>query len=680
MKRILCVLTLALALLAAGLFIVPTRSRAQEPKFRETENAIPGQYIVVLDSETSPSLVESTAESLASTYGGDVGFVYEHALKGFSIATTEAAAINLSNDSAVEYVIEDGVTTVTGTQLNPPNWGLDRIDQRNLPLNNTYTYKPTGAGVNAYVIDTGIRTTHQDFHGRAFIAADFVGGSNCGAHGTHVAGIIGSTTYGVAKGVTLRSVKVICGTTGQISTLIAGINFVTGNRINPAVVNVSIAVPGGNAAVDQAVTGSINSGLTYVVGAGNDGVDASGTSPARVSAALTVAATDDTDTRAVFTALSSSNFGAVVDVFAPGKFITSTWDTSDTASDTISGTSMAAPHVAGVVAQYLQLNPNASPATVHAAIVNNATTNVVNNPGPNTPNRLLYSNFLAKPAQATSTDFDADALADLAVWSPINGNWGIFFSATSTSSNVQWGASSDVIVPGDYDGDGKADRAVWRPSTGIWYIINSSDNSQRFENWGQSGDIPVPADYDRDRKTDLAVWRPSTGIWYIVNSATATQSFVTFGTSGDKPVAGDYDGDGKADVAVWRPSDGTWYILNSSTGAVRYEAFGGASFNDVLVPADYDGDVSVDVAVWRPGTPGVWYILQSTTGTVRIENWGAPNDLPSAADFDGDGKIDVAIWRPSDGNWWIMKSTGGTVAHTWGTSGDVPIPSAYNRY
>lgn len=679
MKRTLCMLTLVLGLFAAGMFLVPSRSGAQEPKFRETENAIPGQYIVVLDPETSSSLVESTAESLASTYGGDVGFIYEHALKGFSLATTEAAAINLSNDAAVAYVEEDGVTTVTGTQLNPPNWGLDRIDQRNLPLNNTYTYKPTGVGVNAYVIDTGIRTTHQDFNGHAFNAVDFAGGSGCGAHGTHVAGIIGSNTYGVAKDVTLHSVKVICGTTGSISVLIAGIDWVRFNRILPAVANMSI-IASANTSLDNAVNSLINSGVTVVVAAGNDNANAGNFSPARVPGAITVSATDDTDTRAVFTAFSTANFGSVVDVFAPGKLITSTWDTSDTASDTISGTSMAAPHAAGVVAQYLQLNRFASPATVHAAIVNNATTGVVSNPGTGTPNRLLYSNFLAKPAAATYTDFDADAFADLAVWTPSNGIWGIFFSATSTSSNVQWGASTDILVPGDYDGDGKADRAVFRPSTGIWYIIQSSDNSQRYEYWGLSSDIPVPADYDRDLKTDVAVWRPSDGVWYIINSSTASPSYVTFGLSGDRPVAGDYDGDGKADVAVWRPSDGTWYILQSRTGTVRYETFGGVSFNDVLVPADYDGDVSLDVAVFRPGSPAGWYILQSTTGTLRVENWGTTNDVPAAADFDGDGKIDPTIWRPSDGNWWILKSTGAWVAHNLGTSGDIPSPSAYNRY
>ena len=672
-------LTLILGLFAAGMLFAPSRSGAQAPKFREVENAIPGQYIVVLDSETSSSLVESTAEDLAKTYGGEVGFVYQHALKGFTITIAEAAAIDLSNDSAVEFVEEDGVTTLSGTQLSPPNWGLDRIDQRNLPLNSTYTYKPSGVGVNAYVIDTGIRTTHQDFNGRAFNAADFAGGSNCGAHGTHVAGIIGSNTYGVAKDVTLHSVKVICGTTGSISVLIQGIDWVKNNRINPAVTNISI-IASASTALDNAVISLINSGVTVVVGAGNDNTNAGNFSPARVGAALTVSATDDTDTRAVFTTLSAANFGSVVDLFAPGKFITSTWDTSDTASDTISGTSMASPHVAGVAAQYLQLNPFASPATVNAAIVNNTTTGVVNNPGTGSPNRLLYSDFLAKPATATYTDFDADALADLAVWTPSNGNWGIFMSATSTSSNLAWGASSDVIVPGDYDGDGKADRAVWRPSTGIFYIVQSSDNSQRFETWGQSGDIPVPADYDRDTITDIAVWRPSDGYWYIVNSSNSSQTFVPFGTSGDKPVAGDYDGDGKADLAVWRPSNGTWYILQSRTGVVRYETFGGASFNDVLVPADYDGDVSVDVAVFRPGSTAVWYILQSTTGTLRVDNWGTTNDVPAAADFDGDGKVDTTIWRPSDGNWWILKSTGGWVAHNWGTSGDVPIPSAYNRY
>ena len=227
------------------------------------------------------------------------------------------------------------------------------------------------------MIDTGIRPTHQDFGGRASIAADFVGdgqnGNDCHGHGTHVSGTVGGASFGVAKGVALHGVRVLdCAGSGTFSGVIAGVDWVTANRQNPAVANMSL---GGSAfdPLDTAVRNSIANGVTYVIAAGNDGIDASNTSPARVSEAITVGATDISDNRAIFSQFSSSNFGAVLDLFAPGKFITSAWWDSDTSQQTISGTSMASPHVAGVAALYLQNNPGANPATVGAAIINNAT-------------------------------------------------------------------------------------------------------------------------------------------------------------------------------------------------------------------------------------------------------------------------------------------------------------------
>lgn len=285
---------------------------------------------------------------------------------------------------------------MTGTQypiLNTQSsatWGLDRIDQRNLPLNGIYRYFRAGNSVNAYVIDSGIRPTHQQFGGRAFIRADFVGdgqnGNDCNGHGTHVAGTLGGSTYGVAKNVTINAVRVLgCSNSGATSGVIAGVDWVTNNKILPAVANMSLGGPV-NTSLDNAVRNSIAAGITYVIAAGNNNVSASNQSPARVTEAITVAATDNADNRASF-----SNYGSLIDVFAPGVNITSAWFGSDTATFTISGTSMASPHVAGAVAQYLVVASSASPATVQQKIKNYATVGLVVNPGSGSPNRLLYN-------------------------------------------------------------------------------------------------------------------------------------------------------------------------------------------------------------------------------------------------------------------------------------------------
>lgn len=403
-------LRLLFSMFAIVLFSLSLTSAASAQlggKLKKTKGSIADRYIVILNEDTNenlkfPSETENLSEKLITKYGGKVDQLFKHTIKGYSVEMSAAAAARLSLDERVKYVEED-VEVYAASEQTGATVGLDRIDQRNSPLNGIYNYTATGSGVHAYVIDSGIRGTHTDFGGRVVAGFDaFTDGQNgndCFGHGTHVAGTIGSATYGVAKNVTLHSVRVLnCSGSGTASGIVAAIDWVTGNHIKPAVANVSVSASGVSTSIDEAIRKSVLAGVTFVVAAANNNADACNYSPARAPTAITVGAINNSDARASF-----SNFGSCLDIFAPGVGTVSLSSADDTSIATMSGTSMASPHVAGVAALFLEKNQLASPATVADSLISASTTGLITNAGANSPNRLLYSLFTSPAPTPTPT-------------------------------------------------------------------------------------------------------------------------------------------------------------------------------------------------------------------------------------------------------------------------------------
>ncbi|UUU23649.1 S8 family peptidase [Streptomyces sp. DSM 40750] len=390
-RRVIATITAAMATAALGSSaVLPAEAAPAVGRVLHEGSpyGIDNSYLVLLKRSAGFRAASKEGDRFAAKYGATVERTYDSAVNGYAVQVGAAGARSLATDPAVAFVEKNQKLSLDATQFNPP-WGLDRIDQANLPLSRTYTYPTTGgSGATVYVIDTGVRITHQQIVGRAVHGYDAIDRDNVAAdgngHGTHVATTVAGTTYGAAKSTRIVAVRVLDNNgSGTTSGVIAGVDWVSSHRVGSAVANMSLG-GGASTALDTAVNNSIASGITYAVAAGNSNANAATTSPARVGAAITVGASTSTDYRAGY-----SNYGSVLDLFAPGSSITAGWHTSDTAAATLSGTSMATPHVAGAAAVYLTSHPAASPATVRNALVNGATTGVLRNIGTGSPNRLL---------------------------------------------------------------------------------------------------------------------------------------------------------------------------------------------------------------------------------------------------------------------------------------------------
>jgi subtilisin family serine protease len=424
---------------------------AVPPSYPYTESRpMTGRYIVVFKA-TVKNAHDQTTQTMRGL-GGQVHHVYNHALKGFAASLPASALPGIQNNPNVDYVEQD--QTVSLNQSSPQQlatWGLDRVDEQERLLNSQYYFNYTGLGVNAFIIDTGIRADHVDFAGRVQTGhntvADTNGTHDCNGHGTHVAGTVGGSTWGVAKSVNLIPVRVLdCAGSGSWSGVISGIDWVAQSSLRPAVANLSLG-GGKSTAVNAAVAGAVSQGVTMVVAAGNSNADACRYSPASEPSAITVAATTSSDQRA-----SYSNYGKCVDIFAPGSSITSAWHTAVSATNTISGTSMASPHVAGVAALALAANPLASPAAVDTFLKAKGTGGLLSSTGTGSPNLLVYALASGAPVEAPPQVVAVESLSGNGVKS--GANWRA--SVTATIRNTTGAHVANATVAGSFSPGGTA--------------------------------------------------------------------------------------------------------------------------------------------------------------------------------------------------------------------------------
>ncbi|PLX31846.1 MAG: peptidase S8, partial [Ignavibacteria bacterium] len=477
-------------------------SNGETATFAKSDRAmdLTDRYIVVFkEGVGNPDVI---VDEVTRGNGTKVHYRYRHALKGFAATIPEAALEGISRNPLVDYIEPDGVVTAGTTQTSPPSWGLDHIDQHNLPRDYSYTYQTDGTGVTVYIIDSGIRWDHAEYFGRAVIGGkDFIDNDDwaydCHGHGTHVAGTVGGTTVGVAKGVSLYPIRVLaCNGSGSYSAVIAGIDWVTANHTSPAVANMSLG-GGYSTSLNTAVNNSVAAGVVYAVSAGNDNTNACTKSPASAASALTVGSSTSSDYRSSF-----SNYGSCVDIFAPGSSIYSSTMTSTTSYASWSGTSMASPHVAGVAALYLEANQTATPAQVEAAIKNGATSGVLNNIGTGSPNLLLYSQITgpvtppSPPAAPTGLTQTAATTSSVTLgWNDVSGESGYRVERDISGTWTQVGSTGADVTSFTESGLSAGTSYDYRV-----YAYNSGGNSgySNTETATTSTPPPPPSTIDMD--------------------------------------------------------------------------------------------------------------------------------------------------------------------------------------
>lgn len=508
----------------------------QGPTFAKSgsEFDLTDRYIVVF--KQSIGNPDAMADELIRTHGGKIHLRYRYALKGFSATLPAQALEGIRRNPNVEYVEADAIMSVNGTQTSPPSWGLDRVDQNALPLNQTYNYPNDGSNVDVYIIDTGIRPDHQEFSGRVQSGYDFIDNdantADCHGHGTHVAGTVGGTTVGIAKNVNLIGVRVLdCNGSGLNSQVIAGVDWVTANHSGPSVANMSLG-GGYSSALNTAVANSISSGVVYAVAAGNSNAVACNYSPASVASAITVGATTSSDARSSF-----SNYGSCVDIFAPGSSIYSSTMTGTNTYASWNGTSMATPHVAGVAALYLSANPSATVTQVVSAIVNGATNGVLTGIGTGSPNKLLYNQITGTPPPPAAPAAPSNLTATAASATAINLQWTdnstdedrFYIERSTTSATTGFSALTDVAAnTTSYSNTGLAQ------GTTFWYRVRAG-NANGYSSWTTVASATTKREV---HEQDLSISaRRQNGGWYgdltvtVHNASNQPQSGVTVSVS-----------------------------------------------------------------------------------------------------------------------------------------------------